>query len=219
MSVAISSKITADGSPTLYRVDLDEPYHSIHGARQESMHVFIEMGLKPTLSRLNTIRILEMGFGTGLNALLTEEHAPSGTHSIEYCGLETVPLKEEVWQSLDYGRPTVFNQLHSAPWGEMTTIREGFRLQKQEVSFQEFKSVDEFDLIYWDAFGPNTQAELWTLDIFEKCFSLMNEGGMLVTYCAKGAVRRAMQAAGFEVERLPGPPGKREMLRATKRKL
>ncbi|MDA9820158.1 tRNA (5-methylaminomethyl-2-thiouridine)(34)-methyltransferase MnmD [Salibacteraceae bacterium] len=217
MSVTIKNRITDDGSPTLYRPDLDEHYHSTNGAVQESTHVFIEKGLKPIMNKTDSIRILELGFGTGLNALLTEEYGCSAGHTINYIALETVPLVPEIWKTLDYQRPEILKQLHTAAWEEDVTIREGFQLKKHETSFQKFDSEKNFNLIYWDAFGPNKQPELWTLGIFEKCYQLMSPASILVTYCAKGDVRRAMQAAGFDVERLPGPPGKREMLRATKR--
>lgn len=216
MSVIISNKITGDGSPTLYRSDLNEPYHSVHGAVQESMHVFIKMGLEPRMEKLDSIRILELGFGTGLNALLTEEFSRTSRCKIDYIALETVPLAPEIWETLDYQKPEIFADIHTAAWEVEVVIREGFQLKKHESSFEKFDAEKNFDLIYWDAFGPSTQAELWTLDVFEKCYQLMSVSGILVTYCAKGDVRRAMQAAGFNVERLPGPPGKREMLRATK---
>lgn len=215
MSIPLSLKQTADGSQTLYRSDLDEHYHSVHGARQESMHVFIEMGLRPLMNR-SGLKIFEMGFGTGLNALLTEVETRNAKINVHYSSLELYPLGEEEFSALDYGEREVFLYMHHSNWEESVLMREGFTLKKIHGAFGEMEVEDQFDLVYWDAFGPRVQPNLWTEDIFRKCHTLCAPGGVLVTYSAKGDVRRAMQAAGFEVERLPGPPGKREMLRATK---
>lgn len=214
--------VTGDGSSTLYSEKYGETYHSRHGAIQESMHVFIEMGLRALPPDKKEISILEMGLGTGLNALLTAVHQED--RIINYVGIEAEPISEETANGLNYTEAlaeseTILNQIHALPWNESHTLQTDFQLFKFKGKLEEFEpgSEQKFDLIYFDAFAPGTQPELWTEAVFEKLFAYCNPGAMLTTYCAKGAVRRAMIAAGFEVERLPGPPGKREMLRATRK--
>lgn len=203
---------TADGSFTLFIPEVEETYHSKHGAVQESMHVFIENGLFQF--NKNEIRILEVGLGTGLNASLTFQHAKGGVH---YVALEPYPLSKEVLLQLEDLSHSFFEmQFHESKSGEIVSISECFSFVRMEVGLEEFQWEEKFDLIYFDAFGPRVEPGLWTLERMQQCFNLLNEGGMLVTYCAKGEVRRNLQTAGFEVERLPGPPGKREMLRARK---
>lgn len=211
--------VTGDGSSTLYSEKYGETYHSRHGAIQESMHVFIEMGLRALPSDKNEISILEMGLGTGLNALLTALHQEK--RIIQYVGIEAEPISEETAKGLNYvealaDSELILNQIHALPWHEKHTLQADFQLFKFKGKLEEFEPApgQKFDLIYFDAFAPGTQPELWTEAVFEKLFAYCNAGALLTTYCAKGAVRRAMIAAGFEVERLPGPPGKREMLRA-----
>ncbi len=203
-------KQTADGSFTLFIPEVEETYHSTHGAVQESLHVFIESGLKAC--EKDAIRILEVGLGTGLNAALTLEYA---TKKIHYCALEPYPLSKEILNELAASR---FNQVemkfHESNVGEWISLREDFSFVRMEVGLEEFHSAEKFDVIYYDAFGPRVEPGLWTLERMQQCFELLNESGIFVTYCAKGEVRRNLQAAGFVVERLPGPPGKREMLRA-----
>ena len=212
--------VSGDGSHTLKMQHFDEHYHSHKGAIQESRHVFINMGLNPK-THLDSIRILEVGFGTGLNALLTAVNEP--TTNIHYTALEAFPLPAVLTNKLNY--PTLldhkealnlFNQIHEAEWNKPIAINPHFTLEKHEVGFEAFATQERFDLIYYDAFAPNVQPELWQPSIWEKLHGLMAAGGVLVTYCAKGQVRRDMQAAGFSTERLPGPPGKNEMLRVTK---
>ena len=201
-------KQTADGSFTLFIPEVEETYHSTHGAVQESMHVFIENGLKACDKEV--IRILEVGLGTGLNALLTLQHA---TKKIEYCALEPYPLSKEILNELAASRTDQFEmKFHSSNSGELISIQENFSFVRMEVGLEEFQSEEKFDVIYYDAFGPRVEPGLWTLARMQQCFDLLNEGGVFVTYCAKGEVRRNLQAAGFVVERLAGPPGKREML-------
>ena len=161
---------------------------------------------------------MEFGFGTGLNAMLT---AQSGLDlSINYKGIEAYPVTQEEVAAMDYGAflndPELFDKLHECAWGSWHQITEGFRIYKNETIFESLKGNQDQDLIYYDAFGPRTQPELWTQEIFEICYDCLKHGGVLTTYCAQGQARRNMIAAGFTVERLPGPPGKREMLRATK---
>jgi len=212
---------TEDGSHSLFLPHLDETYHSRHGAVQESNHVFITNGLHYTAAQKKSLRLLEVGFGTGLNAFLTMQYAGTNNVHVHYTTLETAPLQKEVYQALNYASQDLpaeqsFLALHNAAWSHSSSINKNFTLEKKQISIQEFSSNADFDLVYYDAFGPPTQPEMWIADIFSKLYSLMSSGGVLVTYCAKGEVRRNMQAAGFAVERLPGPPGKREMLRATK---
>ncbi len=213
---------TADGSHTLYVPHLDEHYHSIHGAIQEALHVFIAMGLHH--STQSSLSILEIGFGTGLNALLTQLEAEKLNKNIYYHSLEGYPLSVDEVKDLNYIQEvkgesvqTKFDALHDAKWEKSIELTTGFTLHKQQVMLQEYEPKEEsIDLIYFDAFGPRVQPELWEKSIFDKMFTVLKPNGVLVTYCAKGDVRRTMLASGFEVERLPGPPGKREMLRATK---
>jgi len=201
---------TADGSFTLFISEVDETYHSKHGAVQESMHVFIENGLFHI--NKNEIRILEVGLGTGLNAFLTLQRA---TQKISYCALEPYPLSKEILEELS---KSTSNQLemkfHESKSGEIVSLSDRFSFVRMEVGLEAFQSEEKFDLIYYDAFGPRVEPGLWTLECMQQCYNLLNEGGVFVTYCAKGEVRRNLQSAGFMVERLPGPPGKREMLRA-----
>ncbi len=223
-SLLVERKIiqTSDGSKSIYLPQLDETYHSRHGAIQEAYHVFIRSGLD-LFEEGSLVRILEMGFGTGLNCFITWLEARRRKLNVQYCGLEAYPVSIEVAKELEYPSAlghaefkTLFESLHRAPWNEEVHIDEGFILKKQEIRVSDFQESGAFDLIYFDAFGPRVQPELWTETIFEKMYGALGSKGVLVTYSAKGSVRRALQAVGFMVERLPGPPGKREMLRAIK---
>ena len=214
-------EVSGDGSTTFRVKEWDEPYHSRHGAIQESQHVFIEQGLRH-LDK-NPVRILEMGLGTGLNALLTYLFAHKHGLTIEYLGVEAYPLQKEEWTQLNYleqlnalEAQEFWSSLHTTPMDSWIEISESFRFKKNQCDFRDVDDDAQFDLIYFDAFGPRVQPELWTTDMFEKMIRLMKPGGHLVTYCAKGDVRRSMMQVGFRVERIPGPPGKREMLRASK---
>lgn len=210
-------KISEDGSHTLYIPELDEHYHSIHGAIQESMHVFIKAGLKSV--HKSDISILELGFGTGLNAFLTLYHAEN--HKVHYTSIEKYPLKDEEFMQLNYHQfyansKNDFLKMHQSKWGIDVKMRSGFALQKIKGDIESIDFERNFDLIYFDAFAPDIQPNLWTDEIFEKIYRNTNPEGVLVTYSAKGVVRRSLQKAGFDVQRLEGPPGKREMLRAIK---
>jgi tRNA U34 5-methylaminomethyl-2-thiouridine-forming methyltransferase MnmC len=212
-------KHTNDNSVTFYNPALDEHYHSVHGAYQESMHVYIKMGVEHVMPR-NHLRIMEMGFGTGLNVLISQQFAEQHQVQIDFTTVEKFPLKEEHTNLLNYAQSSaaqeVLKQLHACDWETENTISPHFNFTKHHTDLFDFTTNDAFDVVYYDAFGPRVQPELWEQPVFDKLFSLLHKGGVLVTYCAKGQVRRNMLAAGFEVERVEGPPGKREMLRATK---
>jgi tRNA U34 5-methylaminomethyl-2-thiouridine-forming methyltransferase MnmC len=215
---------TADGSHTLYNPDMHQHYHSKHGAVQESVYVFIEKGLKALPEEVGNINILEIGLGTGLNVFLTFIENIKLQKNIKYTVLEAFPVKEEVFSQLNYpelllhpDKKEEFFRIHNCEWAKEIEIWENFHFIKLQEKLEEVKLPEnEYDVIYFDAFSPSAQPELWTQQIFAKMLSSMRSGGILVTYCAKGDVRRNMQAAGFLVEKLPGPPGKREMLRARK---
>ena len=214
---------TNDNSSTLYVPQLEQHYHSTHGAIQESKHVFIEAGLKNFLNRNEPVHILEIGFGTGLNALLTLLEAEAHKLDIRYTTLEKYPLSMKEMLQLNYGEllgskeiKRHLTELHQTVWDKWLEITPHFSILKLEIDFREFHASSEFDLIYFDAFAPSAQPDLWTEKIFTAMFESLKPGGMLVTYCVKGDVRRNMKAAGFEVEKIPGPPGKREMMRAHK---
>lgn len=214
---------TSDGSSSVYLPEWDENYHSKHGAIQEAYHVFIRHGLDlfPDDSKL---RILEMGFGTGLNCMITYLEAKKRNLTVDYSGLEGFPLDPEmIWELNHLNQLKAENyrddyeKLITSSWEIPFAVNDSFKLIKKELMFEDFSGKSVSDLIYFDAFGARVQPELWTEVIFKKMYEALVENGVLVTYSAKGSVRRAMQAVGFEVERLPGPPGKREMLRGIKR--
>lgn len=212
---------TGDGSTSLKIDSWDEPYHSRHGAVQESQHVFIQKGLSTIDSP--EIAILELGFGTGLNALLTYDFAKENFKKIQYYGVEPYPLTQGEVAEMNFTAQLankelerIFTALHQAQADEWTVIDPFFSFIRVEMLFEELEETMRFDLMYHDAFSPNLQPELWNEEIFKKAYSLLRSGGKLVTYSAKGAVRRTMESVGFEVERIPGPPGKREMIRASK---
>lgn len=210
-------QLTADGSHTLFIPEMDEHYHSVNGAVQESRHVFIEAGLH-RLSR-EKLRILEIGFGTGLNAFLTllDTRIP-----VEYYAIELYPLSFDMIRPLNYGqiicpeKEDSFFSLHATTWNIPVKITDLFILHKIQGDSNTCTFPEDIDLVYFDAFAPDKQPEMWNQAIFNKLYRPMTDNGILTTYCAKGSVRRMMQEAGYSVERIPGPPGKREMLRATK---
>jgi len=214
--------ITEDGSTTLFIPKLNEHYHSIHGAVQESMHIFIREGY--TQIRNFPAHIFEAGFGTGLNAFLTFLVSEREGKSIHYTAIEKYPLEDQFVRQLNYPERTdpakagVFHALHDASWDQDIRISEYFTLHKMKGDLLEVQLPDtSYDLVFFDAFGPDKQPELWTEKIFRMLYQSMNEGASLVTFSVKGSVKRALKAAGFSLEKLPGPPGKREMTRATKR--
>jgi tRNA U34 5-methylaminomethyl-2-thiouridine-forming methyltransferase MnmC len=218
--------ITDDGSTTIYLPEWDEQYHSKFGAIQEARHVFIQMGLLKVFERedLAEVSILEIGFGTGLNALVTWQEALKSEVLINYTGVEAYPVSSQEVEHLNFAErlevaesASVFEKMHKSEWEIPEQLSEFFVLTKQQKFFQDISDVNKYDLIYFDAFGAGIQPDLWTEIIFEKMYNAIRTNGVLVTYAAKGSVRRAMLQVGFKVERLPGPPGKREMLRATKK--
>ncbi len=215
--------ITADGSPTLYVDEWQEHYHSMHGAVQESRHVFIQAGLIPASENSKQLQVLEIGLGTGLNALLTFDYALKNEMDIRYTALEPFPLSTDILShfapehliALESGA-TFFQVLHQAAWETEFDLHPQFHLLKIKTMVQHFMRDDYADLIYYDAFSPRVQPDMWTIAIFQQMFKTLKPKGILVTYCAKGDVRRALLNAGFKVERMQGPPGKREMLRGIK---
>ncbi len=217
----IEIKKTKDGSHTLYVPELDEHYHSAFGALQESMHVFIDAGLI-FFDQKKEINILEVGFGTGLNALLTA--IESRDQQIIYWGIEAFPLENEVIQKLNYpqlitkdGSNLIFDGIHRAEWGKEIKITEAFSLTKHHLKIQNAELPENhFHLVYFDAFAPDVQPELWTGEVFKKMYTTLKPGGILVTYSSKGLVKQNLRAVGFSVKRLPGPSGKKHMLRAEK---
>ncbi len=216
---------TADGSTTIHLPELDEQYHSKHGAINEAMHVFIKNGFNHLLSHLDleVVHILEIGFGTGLNAFITFLEGKKKEQKINYVGVEGYPVVFEEVQLMNYpeemnakGYEEVFELMHQSSWEAPSEISQEYILTKRQQFFNDIHDQNSFNVIYFDAFGARVQPELWTVAVFQKMYNALKNNGVLVTYSAKGSVRRAMQEVGFVVERLPGPPGKREMLRATK---
>ena len=221
-------QITGDGSSTFFVPEMNVTYHSKYGAVQESMHVFIDTGLSQALSSNSfsldqPIYIFEMGFGTGLNALLSLREAVNRNQEIFYQSVELFPLTANEWLQLNYATQlndnslqNYFLQMHTCAWEKDIVIHPLFILHKTKQTLLNFSACQLFNVIYFDAFEPGVQPELWTKEVFEKMFLLLHDKGVLVTYCSKGDVRRAMLAAGFSIEKVPGPPGKREMIRAKK---
>lgn len=224
--------LTGDGSSTIHLPEWDEQYHSKHGAIVEAYHVFIKTGLDYFCQKTNNtkltnslseVSILEIGFGTGLNAFITLLEAQKLNINVDYVGVEGYPVSMTEIKQLNYttelkveNNSAFFNALHEVTWEKNHEITNYFSLTKKNLFFNEIKDQSKYNLIYFDAFGARVQPELWTEAIFKIMHDALKLNGVLVTYAAKGSVRRAMQAVGFVVERLPGPPGKREMLRATK---
>ena len=215
---------TRDGSNTIFVPEFDETYHSTHGAIQESLHVFIRSGLK-FKTELNDISVLEVGFGTGLNALLSFVDSEDTNRNIKYTSLEAYPLQWDLVSKLNYidiifnGKYSeIYKKIHTCDWESFYELSPYFTLRKQNVKLQNILFDNEFDIIYFDAFAPRVQPELWTEQIFTSMYKALKPGGILVTYCAKGSVKRALRYVGFELQSIPGPPGKREMSRAIKPK-
>ncbi|MCL1937093.1 MAG: tRNA (5-methylaminomethyl-2-thiouridine)(34)-methyltransferase MnmD [Candidatus Azobacteroides sp.] len=207
--------VTADGSHTLFSAELNEHYHSMNGAMQESLHVYIHAGFN--LCKKEAIRVLELGFGTGLNAFLTALEAEKRKIKVSYIALEKYPLSPQIIEKLNYSHlnKNLFSAIHAAEWEKDCFINPFFSLQKIKIDFRDYDYLCRPDVVYYDAFAPDKQPEVWSQEIFDALYRTLSAGGILTTYSAKGTVRRMMLQSGFRVERLPGPPGKREMLRAT----
>ncbi len=219
----VELRITSDGSHTLYLAELDETYHSLHGALQESRHVFINHGLNFFCKKnpdKKIITVFEMGFGTGLNALLTMQFAVEKQVQVRYTTIEKFPLPEEIVKTLNYTQLSEFIpyqedfiRMHQAPAGAALNLG-NFNFRKDLGDILSYSFMRMFDVVFWDAFAPSIVPELWTSELFTRLRTSMNPGGVLTTYSSKGDVKRNIRAAGFNLERLPGAPGKRHMLRA-----
>lgn len=205
---------TSDGSTTLYRKDLDETYHSKHGSRRESEHVFIQNGLLQ-FNHKSELSVLEIGFGTGLNALLSHKYNPYPT--LNYTTLEPFPIQREllnsIQQHLDQDLQEHFQLIHQAEWNTPISLN-SFTLHKMDLRLEDFSTTEKFDLVYFDAFAPNKQADIWSTENFLQIFKMMKPQGLLVSYCSQKKFQHSLKEAGFIVEIIPGPPGKREMVRA-----
>lgn len=214
--------LTEDGSHTIYLPEMDEHYHSVHGAIQESLHIYIEQGLLKTDKK--EISLLEIGFGTGLNAFLTFCFSQNKNLTINYFSIEKYPLTEKEYLQLNYPQQIfpenrfVFDQLQRAEWNSWVEITPEFRILKLNADLLtlDFDPDLRFDLVYYDTFAPGKQPEMWTDELLQKVSSTVNANGLFLTYCAKGSVRRALTSAGFLMERIPGPSGKKEILRGKK---
>ncbi len=212
-------EVTADGSATIYVSSLDEHYHSVKGALTESCHIYRDCAFLHRSRDGRRLRLLEIGFGTGLNAVVTAMAADE-CHQVDYITLEKYPVSVDVVSSLGYEKvvdATLFNAVHQASWMNLIQITPHFAIEKINCDFTSDPLPQNIDVVYFDAFAPEKQPEMWTRQVFENLYEAMNEGGVLTTYCAKGVVRRMLESVGFDVERLAGPVGgKREILRATK---
>jgi tRNA U34 5-methylaminomethyl-2-thiouridine-forming methyltransferase MnmC len=225
---------TADGSSTLMVKEMDEHYHSVKGALTESEHVFRDCaflyrhsmhtgtGLNPESDDTQctpVLRLLEIGFGTGLNAIVTAMAAKESAR-VHYMSIEKYPLDINLIDSLDYNKiidGNILKKIHSAEWNRKTEITPWFSLEKLHSDYLECKLPQDIDIIYFDAFAPEKQPEMWSEHAFARLYQAMKHGGVMTTYCSKGCIRRLLESIGFTVERIPGPPGgKREILRATK---
>ena len=216
--------VTADGSHSLFSAEHGVSYHSKHGAIQETRHVFIDAALRFKAVAQREITVLETGFGTGLNALMTMLEARRRGVRVHYVAYEAFPLKIQLVHQLNYPSELRlrkkyrrrFLELHQLSEGTEHKISKSFHFTKFHQDFGQIHDHNRYDIIYFDAFAPNAQPELWESPMLERMYRALREDGMLVTYCAKGQVKRNLKAVGFHVETLPGPPGKREMTRASK---
>ena len=212
---------TNDGSTTIHLSELNESYHSKHGAIQEAYHVFIKNGL--SLFEGKSVSILEIGFGTGLNSFITYLEAKKSNQTIDYVGVEAYPVAVEEALQMNYVKElnanqeaAIFQNMHEAIWEEKVAISDDFSLTKRQQLFQDINDEDAYNLIYFDAFGFRVQPELWSLEVFQKMYNALKINGVIVTYACRSSIKNAMIECGFKVEKLPGAPGKREMLRAKK---
>ncbi|GAB4248393.1 MAG: tRNA (5-methylaminomethyl-2-thiouridine)(34)-methyltransferase MnmD [Ekhidna sp.] len=213
---------TEDGSHSLFDEELNETYHSTRGAMGESQHVFIREGLAHWLSKNETdeVRILEVGLGTGLNAFLAAQFADEHKQKIHFTSLEPFPIKKEIYEHLNYHRneseKSLLLKIHHSSWEAEADISPAFKLHKTATKLEHFNSSKPFDIVFFDAFAPSKQLEVWSLENIQKCHSHLENGGILTTYCAQGQFKRNLAEVGFEVETLQGAMGKKEMVRAIK---
>ena len=215
---------TQDGSHSLLSEQFGVSYHSKYGAIQETQHVFINAALRFKAVSQKEISILDIGFGTGLNAYMTLLEADKKNLSIQYTGIEAFPISIQQASDLNYSTllktdhfQASFLEMHRTDWATLVQLTDQFQFTKHQIKFETIDFSDQFDIIYFDAFAPNAQPELWEADLLGKMYQALKKEGVLVTYCAKGVVKRTLKAVGFEIEALKGPPGKREMTRAIKR--
>jgi len=213
---------TEDGSQSLYDDELNETYHSTKGARGESEYVFLEMGVRSVPYRrlkdckFHPLKILEVGFGTGLNAMLTWDWAERNNTPIHFVTLEPSPVAEEIWNEMDLASDTRFVQLHKAGWNELFQLSTNFGIEKLERRLEEEAGKNQYDVIYFDAFAPSKQPEIWSRENLQRCYDSLKPGGILTTYCAQGQFKRNLASVGFQVDVLPGALGKKEMVRGRK---
>lgn len=214
----IELRVTSDGSPTLFCSEIDECYHSVHGARTESEYIFLKHGFD--FVDKSCVRIFEVGFGTGLNMLLTALLRPG--REIVYHAIEKYPVMTEVSKKyiatlLDEEERKLMSRIYELPWGEDVALTDNMTIRKIESDMTQVQLVGPYDVVYFDAFSPDKQSEMWSEEVFRKCFDALERGGVLVTYCSKGIVKTALRNVGFEVRRYDGPPGKRHIVVAFKK--
>jgi len=213
---------TADGSTTIFNAELNATYHSKFGAIQESTHIFINNGLRTVANNNDKkINVLEIGFGTGLNAMLTLQEATTNKLHVNYLAIEKYPLTKEIFDKLNYtelinAEKSQLNAILNGDWEKENNISTNFSITKIKGDANEFNYIQKADVIYYDAFGPGAAPEMWQSPIFEKLFTILNTGGCIITFCAQGELKRILKRCGFKVESLQGPPGKREITRAIK---
>lgn len=213
---------TEDGSHSLFNEELNETYHSTRGAKGESLHVFIEEGFNYWVNQHNKqeLSILEIGLGTGLNALLTGMMAEEKKIHVRYVSLEPFPVDETIYRNLNYGTTSteqnLLDSIHTCFWNKDTLFSDFYNFSKRRDKLEDYQSENTFDLIYFDAFAPSKQPGVWSVENLQKCFDLLNPAGILTTYCAQGQFKRNLESVGFHVETLPGAMGKKEMVRAAK---
>lgn len=207
---------TEDGSQSLFDEELNETYHSTKGARGESAYVFIEQGLNQLEDGNQSVAILEVGFGTGLNAWLTMKWAEQKALTVHFHTLEPFPIPENIWRNMDLSENPEFAGLHEAEWGKPTAFGDYFHLEKQQTRIEELDAEDHYDVIFFDAFAPSKQPEVWSIENIRRCFSALKPRGILTTYCAQGQFKRDLVEVGFDMEVLPGALGKKEMIRGLK---
>ena len=211
---------TSDHSHTLFIPEMDEYYHSRFGAIKESLHIFIRNGYEKT-NKKDPLHIFEVGFGTGLNALITFMKALQDNRKIFYSGIELYPLEPSVYTQLNYPKilhvdPSIFLKIHELSWDREHRFSNNFTISKIHADFLHYRFTRKYDLVYFDAFGPDKQPEMWEEPRLKTIFEALLPGGIFITYSAKGSLRRTLIKTGFRVKRIPGPPGKREIIFAIK---